>query len=54
MKSDWKKVSEYLKLALGFVDPMDSTETAFFFLKLSEIVDVAGDKVLREKSKPAE
>lgn len=49
MKSDWKKVSEYLKLALGFVDPMDSTQTAFYFMKLSELIDV-----VNEQSKIAE
>ena len=44
MQSDWKKCREYLSLALGFVEPMDSTETAFVFLKLSELVDVVRSK----------
>ena len=42
--TDWKKCREYLHLAFGFVDPKDSTETAFIFLKFSELLDVVLSK----------
>lgn len=40
----WKRVHALLLDLLHEVHPQDSTEVAFFYLKISELVDVACSK----------
>ena len=41
IRSDWKACKKHLLDALSVIDVRDSTQTAFFYMKLSEMFDVA-------------